>query len=311
MSDIHTIDSGWGPTRYPCIVGHEIVGHVVAKGNTVDHLAVGDRVGVGAQCWACLDPKCDACRMGEDNLCPRSVGTYNSKYADGQQSQGGYADFVRVSSRFAFKLPESLSSSDAAPLLCAGVTVYAPLRRFGCGPGMKVGVAGIGGLGHLACQFASKMGAHVVGVSTTAAKEGDATKLGCAGFVALADKVGVKKVRGTLDLIIVTAVDGRTGSLDQLLSLLTNNGKMVVVGAPEVALKMQPFSLIMRQRGVYGSSIGSRRDVEEMLEFAAMYRVVPWVEKMKMKDCNEAVEKVRKGTPRFRVVLETGMKESL
>ncbi|KAJ3325773.1 hypothetical protein HDU76_013133 [Blyttiomyces sp. JEL0837] len=300
-SDIHTIDSGWGPTSYPCIVGHEIVGRVVEVGSQVSHLKIGDRVGVGAQSYACL--KCETCKEGCDNLCPKAVGTYNSRYADGFISQGGYADYVRLSSFHAFKIPEKLASDVVAPLLCAGVTVFAPLRRFGAGPGKVVGVAGIGGLGHLAVQFASKMGAHTVAVSTTASKKSAATTLGAHSFVALSSRDDLKKARGSMDLLVVTATDP-SGSVDVLLSLLKHNGVLVLVGAPETSITTMPFSLIIKQRAIVGSSIGSRKDVTDMLDFAAEKGVMPWIEVEDMEKCNDAVQRVREGTPRFRVVLK-------
>ncbi|KAI8835884.1 chaperonin 10-like protein [Chytridium lagenaria] len=253
-SDLHTIDSGWGPTKYPCIVGHEIVGHVVEKGVKVVNLAIGDRVGVGAMCWACLEPDCEQCKNGKDNLCPRAVGTYNSKYADGHQSQGGYSDFVRVRSQFAVKIPDSLPSDVAAPLLCAGVTVYSPLKRFGAGPGKRVGVAGIGGLGHLAIQFASKMGAETVAISTTPTKAADAQTLGASAFHVINPPKGSPKKRlPPLDLLIVTAVDRRTGSLDPLLRLLKPDGVLVLVDVPERPVVMNPAGLVVGQKGIWGA----------------------------------------------------------
>lgn len=162
-SDIHTIDSGWGPTMYPAVVGHEIIGTVTAKGNQVKNLALGDRVGVGAACWACLDyDKCLECKEGFDQICSQRVFTYNQKYPDGGMAYGGYAQNIRVQEEWAVKVPASFSDEEAAPLMCAGVTVFAPLQRFKIGPGMKVGIVGIGGLGHLALQFAAKMGKSLI-----------------------------------------------------------------------------------------------------------------------------------------------------
>ncbi|KAJ3096320.1 hypothetical protein HDU97_006021 [Phlyctochytrium planicorne] len=304
-SDIHTIDSGWGPSMYPCIVGHEIIGRVVELGPKAK-LKIGDRVGVGAMCWACLRDDCELCSNGKDNICPRGVSTYNSRYADGKQAQGGYADFVRVRSQFAVKIPDALPSNVAAPLLCAGVTVFSPLKRFGAGPGKRVGVAGIGGLGHLAVQFASKMGAETVAISTSTSKAEDAKALGAKHFHVLNSKgPNGKPIRPPpLDLLIVTAVDRKTGNLDPLLRTLKPDGILVLVDVPEKPIVMRPGGLVVGQKGIFGSSIGPLADLRECLEFAAKNDVKPWIEVMPLANANEAVDKVRKGNVRFRVVLK-------
>ncbi|KAJ3111368.1 hypothetical protein HDU96_005757 [Phlyctochytrium bullatum] len=265
-SDIHTIDSGWGPTKYPCVVGHEIVGKVVEKGPKAV-VEIGQRVGVGAMCWACLKDDCE--------------------------------------SQFAVKIPDNLPSDVAAPLLCAGVTVFAPLRRFGAGPGKRVGVAGIGGLGHLAIQFASKMGAETVAISTSTRKAEDAKKLGAKEFYVL----GAKDAKGKsvrippLDLLVVTAVDRKTGFLDPLLRAVKPDGVLVMVDVPERPLVLTPGGLVAAQKAIYGSSIGPLQDLRDCLNFAAMYGVHPWIDVMPLKACNEAVNRVRAGDTRFRVVL--------
>ncbi|KAJ3211077.1 hypothetical protein HDU67_004785 [Dinochytrium kinnereticum] len=260
------------------------------------------------------------------------------KYADGFISQGGYCDFVRVRSQFAVvsrlfppkypfrhflngqssnlpkkKIPDSLPSEVAAPLLCAGVTVFSPLKRFGAGPGKRVGVAGIGGLGHLAIQFASKMGAETVAISTSARKESDSKKLGATGFHVMGSKDSKgRNIRlKPLDMIVVTAVDRDTGLLDPLFRLLRPDGVLIMVDVPERPLIMSPGSLVIGQRGVFGSSIGPLMDLQECLDFAAKHEVYPWVDVMPLSAVNEAIARVRAGDTRFRIVLKVGEQSKL
>ena len=304
FSDIHTLDSGWGPTTYPVVVGHEIVGTVTAVGPSVSQYKVGDRVGVGAQVWSCQKfDACSDCQLQQDALCPHRVFTYNSKYSDGQQSYGGYAEAVRVSEKYAFKIPENLPSDVCAPLLCAGVTVFNPLKQQGVKPGSKVGVVGIGGLGHLAIQFAAKMGAQVVAVSHSANKKAECQQLGSSGFVLISDKNSVKAAVQSLDVLLVTS--NHTGQpWDVYLSLLKNRGVCVLLAVPEEPLEIGAGSLIMRELTLTGSLIGSRKVVQEMLEFAAKHEVRPWIEKVPMEEVNGAIQKVRDGKVRYRMVLE-------
>ncbi|RKO85859.1 chaperonin 10-like protein [Blyttiomyces helicus] len=303
-SDLHTIRSGWMQTVYPCVVGHEIVGHVSAAGpKALATHPIGLRVGVGAACHACLEDSCEACSSGFDNLCPQLKWTYHSKYADGIMSQGGYASHVRVQKQWAFELPKELPSEIAAPLLCAGVTTFAPLKRYGVAHGKKVGIVGIGGLGHLAVQFAAKMGAEVTAISFSPSKKAEAAKLGAHHFVALSDADAVAAAARTLDFLLITSFDTTT-MLDSLLAFLNINGEACFVGLPEEPIRMSVFGLTAKQVKVGGSCIGSTGDVKEMLEFAAKHDVRPWIEVMPMDKVNEAVQKVQAGKPRFRIVLE-------
>lgn len=204
-SDIHTIDSGWGPTNYPICVGHEIVGTVVDLGAEVREHKIGDRVGVGAMSYACWREDCEECSAGIDNCCPREVDTYNDKYSDGAVSQGGYAERVRTDARHVIPIPEALKSEHAAPLLCGGVTVYAPLARWGAGPGKVVGVVGIGGLGHLGLLFAKALGATTIAVSSSDAKKEDAKKLGVDGYISTADgSPDVAAWKRKIDILLIT-----------------------------------------------------------------------------------------------------------
>ncbi|KAJ3117419.1 hypothetical protein HDU96_006800 [Phlyctochytrium bullatum] len=300
-SDIHTLDSGWGPTAYPCVVGHEIIGTVISAGPSVTSLTVGDRVGVGAQVWACLE--CASCKATHDNFCRHGVYTYNAKYRDGQQAQGGYASHVRVQEEWAIRIPGALSSEVAAPLMCAGVTVFAPLKRHVTRPGMRVGVVGIGGLGHLAIQFAAKLGSHVVAISHSPSKKELCATLGAEDFVVLEDPDDYARVAGTLDLLVISSFHANE-TLDKLIRTLGPYGKAILVAIPEGTVAFHAFSIISGSKSIAGSNIGSVKELKETLEFAAENDVRPMVEVMPMEQVNDAIAKVRAGKPRFRIVLE-------
>ncbi|CAG8529016.1 1468_t:CDS:2 [Ambispora gerdemannii] len=305
-SDLHTMRSGWRPTRYPIIVGHEIVGKVLKKGSKVIDFNVGDRVGVGCQLQSCR--KCDECRMGYEQLCAKKVFTYNDMWKDAEgnptkyPTQGGYADKIRTHSDFAFHIPEEISSAEASPLLCAGVSTFVPLKRHKIGQGNKVGIAGIGGLGHMAIQWAAKMGAEVTAISHSSGKRDDAIKLGATHFLNFSDPEEVEKFANSQDLIILTSFNPHT-DWSKCLRLLKNHGIFVLLGLPEVPLQIPPFAL-MRDVKIEGSLIGGRQDVKDMLEFAAKHNVRSWVQKVPMKDVNEGIKIMLDGKARYRVVLE-------
>ncbi|KAI9220050.1 chaperonin 10-like protein [Blastocladiella britannica] len=300
-SDLHTLDSGWGPTKYPVIVGHEIVGTVSAVGSSVTHLKIGDRVGVGAQCGAC--GRCRSCLHGKDNLCDHTVFTYNAKHPSGRAAYGGYAEAVRLPANYAFLLPENLPSDVAAPLLCAGATVYAPLKRH-MRAGARVGVVGVGGLGHLAIQFARALGARtVVGLSQSGRKAADAEALGATDFAILDSPAAFAKHAGSLDLIVCT-VSSHELAWSEYIKLLDVQGKFVVVGLPEEPIKLDLGVLIGGERSLVGSLIGSRAEIEDMLELAAEKKVFPWIEKVPIAEVNGAIERLRRGDVKYRFVLE-------
>ncbi|KAL4869689.1 hypothetical protein BDV12DRAFT_185012 [Aspergillus spectabilis] len=315
-SDIHTIRSGWAPSDYPCVVGHEIIGIATRVGTAVTQsIKEGDRVGVGAQSSSCLRADCEACADNEESYCPKIVGTYNSRYPDGSKAYGGYANRWRGPGNFVFSIPEKLSSAAAAPLLCGGVTVFAPLRRFGAGPGKRVGIIGIGGLGHMGLLFAKAMGSDsVTAISRSSSKKGDALGnppggLGADVFIATGEnKNWAKKHARSLDLIICT-VSGENMPLSGYLRLLKRNGVFVQVGAPEEPLPaLRAFSLIQKGVKVTGSNIGSPGDIRAMLALAAEKGVVPWVQTRPMEEVNVALAEMHGGKARYRYVLENGKK---
>lgn len=317
-TDVHTLRSGWGPTDYPCVVGHEIIGKVVRVGSGVPTLAssptsrgikIGDRVGVGAQSMSCLRPDCEACADGEENYCTRMTGTYNGRYADKSKSYGGFAMHWRGPAHFVFRIPDSLPSAEAAPLLCGGVTVFAPLRKHGAGPGKTVGVVGIGGLGHLGILFARALGAdRVVAISRSSSKRADALQgLGADAFIATDEETGwPKKNSRTLDIVLST-VSGPDMPLTQYLRLLKRDGVFVQVGAPEEPLpQLTAWSLIQKSVRVTGSNIGSPDDIRQMLQLAAEKRVLPWIQKRPMQEVNAALVDMHAGKARYRYVLQNG-----
>lgn len=312
-SDIHTLNSGWGPTNYPCVVGHEIVGNVVRVGSGVRNLSspcrdfkVGDRVGIGAQSGSCLRKDCEECSKGLEQYCPRITGTYNGKYADGSKSYGGYANYWRGPAWFVFKIPDNLASADAAPLLCGGVTVFSPLLNNGAGPGKSVGVIGIGGLGHMGVLFAKAMGCdRVTAISRTNSKREDSLKgLGADIYIATdEDKNWGKTHARSLDLIISTVSSSKM-PLSQYLRLLKTNGQFIQVGAPEdpfPAVKLWP--LIQKGVKISGSSIGSPEEIRQMLQLAADKNIRPWIQERPMNDVNRAVVDMHEGKARYRYVL--------
>lgn len=309
-SDLHTLRSGWGPTLYPCCVGHEIVGKVVRVGSQVKHLALGDRVGVGAQSDSCcsrMGKPCEACESGQENYCPnKHVGTYNGVYLNGGKSYGGYATYNRVPARFAVKIPEGISSAEAAPMLCGGVTTYAPLKHHGAGPGKTVGIVGLGGLGHFGVMWAKALGADkVVVISRTNAKKEDALKMGADEFIATAeDPKWGKTHANTIDLIVCT-VSQTDMPVQDYFNLLKFDGVFVQVGLPDDGFPtFQQKPLIFKRIKITGSLIGSPDDIREMFDLALAKGVKPWISTIPMKDANQAIVDFEKGAPRYRFVLE-------
>ncbi|MBN1213555.1 MAG: NAD(P)-dependent alcohol dehydrogenase [candidate division Zixibacteria bacterium] len=291
-SDLHLIDNDWQLSQYPLLPGHEIIGTVTAAGAGVGHLQIGQRVGIGWQRSACL--KCEQCLEGDDNLCPESQATCVGHY-------GGFAQSIRTDSRFAFAIPDGLSSENAAPLLCAGITVYSPLKQFGVKPSMKVGVIGIGGLGHLALQFARAFGCEVTAFSTSPEKEAEAKSLGAHYFINSKDPSQMEQFAGKFNFILSTVFADLDWTL--YMNLLKPKGNLCFVGAAPKPISIPVFSLIMGQRSVSGSPIGSRSVMNEMLQFAARHKIMAKTEVLPMAEVNTAIQKVRDNKARYRMVL--------
>jgi alcohol/geraniol dehydrogenase (NADP+) len=291
-SDIALIDNDWGYSKYPFIPGHEIVGIVSAVGSGVMDRKVGERVGIGWQADSC--GICEWCRRGEEQLCVQAQPTCVGR-------NGGYADSVRVNSKFAIPVPESLESENVAPLLCAGITVYSPLRNHGVRPSSRVGVVGIGGLGHIGLQFAKAFGAEVTAFSTSKDKEEEARKMGADQFVDTRDMGALKKVARSFDFLLSTV------SADQdwqaLVNCLRPKGTLCIVGVPPSPVTLQAYPLISGQKSVSGSNTGSPGDLHEMLDVAARHGVKAMTERFPMAKANDAIAKVKKSKVRYRAVL--------
>ncbi len=291
-SDIHLISNDWGISHYPFIPGHEIIGTVVALGSEVHSLEAGQRVGLGWQSNSC--GVCEWCMKGMENLCLQAEGTCVHRH-------GGYADRVRANVRFVIPVPDALDSQNAAPLLCGGITVYNPLRLYGVNPSSRVGVVGIGGLGHMALQFARVFGAEVTAFSTSAGKETEARSFGAQHFVNSRESKAMKEVAGSLDLILTTVnADQDWGSY---LQALRPTGTLCFVGVPPSPVCVHAFPLISGQRTIGGNPTGSPARLREMLDVAARHSVKATTELFPMSRANDAIEKVKKGKVRYRAVL--------
>ena len=295
-SDLHLINDDWGISHYPLVPGHEIVGTVEKTGGSVRGLEKGQRVGVGWQCGACHD--CELCVSGKDNLCAGNKATCVGNF-------GGYGDGIVVDSRFAFPLPENLEAIGVAPLLCGGITVFSPLLSFDVRPEMAVGVVGVGGLGHLALQFASAFGCKVTAFSGGKAKEKDARRLGAELYVDSSKKEELAAAASSQDFIICTA----SADLDwpALINTLRPEGKLCVVGVPPNDLHIPAMPLIVGRRSVCGSPIGSRGQMRVMLAFAARHGIAAEVEVFPMVKVNDALARLAENKARYRLVLENKM----
>lgn len=297
------------PANYPCCVGHEIAGIAVRVGSQAEgNIKIGDRVGVGAQSDSCLGRKgdCEECASSNEPYCGiHMAGTYNSTFMNGGKSYGGYSLYNRTPSHFVVKIPDAIPSAEAAPMLCGGITTYSPLRYNGCGPGKRVGIIGVGGLGHYGIMFAKALGAdRVVAISRKANKKEDALKLGADAYLATDDDAEwANNNARSLDLIICTVSSSKM-PLAQYIQLLRPNGSFIQLGAPEDgALTLPAFSLIPKRAKIGGSLIGSPAEIREMLELAAEKKVRSWVQERPMKDANQAVLDMNDGKARYRYVL--------
>lgn len=293
-SDIHLIDNDWGVSQYPFIPGHEIVGQITATGSGVLGLNIGDRVGVGWQASSC--GHCEWCLQGEENLCADSQGTCVHRH-------GGYAEHIRVNSRFVVPIPDGVDSERVAPLLCGGITVYNPIRAYGVNPSSRVGVVGIGGLGHIALQFARIFGAEVTAFSASPAKEGEARSLGAHYFVNTRETKTLKNLAGHFDFILST-INGEQ-DWSAYVAALRPKGTLCFVGVPPNPLAVPVLPLVAGQKVITGSPIGSPRMMVEMLDVAARHKVQAMTEIFAMSKVNDAVSKMKKNHVRYRAVLAT------
>ena len=301
-SDLHTARNEWGGTIYPSVPGHEIVGKVTAIGHGVTKYKIGDTVGVGCLVDSCQH--CDNCKDGLEQYCSGgSVGTYNGKLKDGSGiSYGGYSKQIVVREEFVLKVSDKLPLANVAPLLCAGITTFSPLRHWKVGKGHKIGVLGLGGLGHMAVKLAASMGAEVTMLSHTAAKEADAKKLGAHHFVLTTDASQAATKTKYFDFILDTV--SAPHDYNFYLNMLKTNGTMICVGVPPNPTPVAAFSLIGQRRSLVGSLIGGIPETQEMLDYCAEHNIVSDVEVIDIKNINEAYERMIKGDVRYRFVID-------
>ncbi|WP_374529119.1 NAD(P)-dependent alcohol dehydrogenase [Novosphingobium sp.] len=303
-SDLHSARNDWGRTRYPFVPGHEIVGTVRAVGKGVTKFAPGDRVAIGTVVDSCR--KCDACEDGEENYCREGmVGTYNGKdRIDGSTTYGGYSASIVVAEPFVLRLPESLDMAAAAPLLCAGITTYSPLKNWNVGPGTKVGVIGLGGLGHMGVKFAKALGAEVTMITTSPAKGADARKLGADHVLVSTDMAAMKAATRSFDFLLDTIPVPH--DIAPYLLLLDRQGTLCIVGMIDMMPTFHSGLLLGNQRAVAGSGVGGIAQTQEMLDFCAERQVLPEIELIRMDEINHAFERMEKADVKYRFVIDMG-----
>ncbi len=291
-SDISMHKNDWGMTQYPFVPGHEVAGTVAAVGSNVTSRRVGDRVGLGWHAGSCLS--CRQCMSGDHNLCAQAEGTIVGRH-------GGFADRVRCHHSFAIPIPDAIDLADAGPLFCGGITVFAPILRFGVRPTDRVGVVGIGGLGHLALQFLRAWGCHVTAFTSTGAKADEALKMGAHDVIDSRSEEAIQKAAGAFDLIVSTV--NVPLAWDAYINALAPRGRLHVVGAVLEPIPVQAFSLIMSERSVSGSPVGAPATIATMLDFAARHGIRPVTETFPMQRANEALAHLEAGRARYRIVL--------
>lgn len=304
-SDIHTAREEWGPVNFPLVPGHELAGIVTQVGDKVDKFKVGDKVGVG--CFVDSCGECEMCQAGRENFCTSTdkpaVWTYNSIGRDGKPTDGGYSQGITVEQDYVLHVPDAIPFEKAAPLLCAGITTYTPLKRWGAGPGKKVAVVGMGGLGHMAVQIAAAMGAEVSVISQTMSKEADGKKFGASHYYATEDKDTLKKLRNSFDIVLSTI--SAESDLNALLGTLKVDGVFVDVGLPEHPSTFSFSALIGGDKAMAGSNIGGIPATQEMLDFCAEHGIAPQVEVISGEEITEAYDKVVNSKVRYRYVIDT------
>jgi uncharacterized zinc-type alcohol dehydrogenase-like protein len=301
-SDIHTVNGDWGPQPFPVVPGHEIVGLVTEVGADVTTHRVGDRVGVGCMVNSCGE--CTNCRNGDEQYCEKgNIGTYAATDVDGTTTQGGYSTHVVVDADFVLSVPEGLDPAAATPLLCAGITMYSPLRRWGAGPGKKVAIVGLGGLGHMGVKIAHALGAEVTVLSQSLKKQEDGLRLGAEDYRATSDPDTFEVLARSFDLIINTV--SASVDVNAYLGLLAVDGTLVNVGAPPEPLAVHAMSLIGGRRTFAGSMIGGIAQTQEMLDFCAEHGIVSEIEVIPADQVNEAYERVLASDVRYRFVIDS------
>jgi uncharacterized zinc-type alcohol dehydrogenase-like protein len=303
-SDIHTARAEWGRPNYPVVPGHEIAGVVTEVGSEVSKYKIGDHVGVGCMVDSCRE--CDQCKAGLQQYCTGKggmVGTYNATGKDGTPTYGGYSSAIVVDENYVLRIPDSIPLDKAAPLLCAGITLYSPLHHWSAGPGKKVAIVGLGGLGHIGVKIAHAMGAHVTVLSQSLKKMEDGLRLGADEYYATSDPDTFDKLAGTFDLIVNTV--SADVNMAAYLSLLAVDGTLVEIGAPEKPMSVPFFPLGTRRRSLAGSMIGGIPETQEMLDFCAEHDVTPEIEVINASSINEAYERVMASDVRYRFVIDT------
>ena len=302
-SDIHTARGEWGRTDYPLVPGHEIAGVVMKVGSEVTKFQPGDRVGVGCFVYSCGE--CDPCQRGEEQFCtsrPGTVWTYGGRDWDGVPTAGGYSKGITVDQDYLMRVPETMALEHAAPLMCAGITTYNPLKRWGAGPGKRVGIVGLGGLGHMGVQFAAALGAETIVLSRTLAKRDDSLRLGATDHVSTQDADRMKQLRGSFDIILSTISDGI--DLDKVLGLLKAHGVLINVGLPENPTTFSIGTLTGQARILAGSNIGGIAETQQMLDFCAQHSLAPMIEVIGADRIDEAYDNVVASKVRYRYVID-------
>ncbi|KAF7847755.1 hypothetical protein BT93_L2660 [Corymbia citriodora subsp. variegata] len=303
-SDLHSLRNDWGFSTFPLVPGHEIVGEVVEVGSKVGKFKVGDKVGVGCLVGSCAS--CDSCHDHLESYCPKAIWTYNSIYHDGTMTYGGYSNVMVVDEHFGIKFPQNMPLETGAPLLCAGITVYSPMRFFGLDrTGDHLGVVGLGGLGHVAVKFAKAMGVKVTVISSSPGKREEALqRLGADAFLVSSDTNQVQAAMGTMDGIIDTV--SVVHPILPLIGLLKHNGKLVLVGSPDRPLELPVFPLLSGRKIVAGSCIGGLKETQEMIDFAAKHNITADVEVVPVDYLNMAMDRLAKGDVKYRFVIDIG-----
>jgi len=301
-SDIHMARSEWGPAIYPIVPGHEIVGRVTKIGQDVTKFKLGDFIGVGVFVDSCR--QCASCKSGMEQYCDEDMTpTYNGYYRDGKTPTfGGYSENYVIDEKYALHIPFTSQLEAVAPLLCAGITTYSPLKFAGVGKGHKIAVLGLGGLGHMGVKFAAAFGAEVTMLSTSPSKEADAKRLGAHHFILSTDKAQMKAAKNSFDFILNTVAAPH--DVNMYLDLLKVDGKMLLVGIPPEDNHIGASKLISKRRSIIGSMIGGIKETQEMLDFCAEHNIVSDVEVIAMKDVNEAYERILKSDVKYRFVID-------